>query len=499
MDFKKKAGDLLAHPLFSWVVMAVALFLALSFPFSQIFQNNGLVFYQNAYDESFYLAFEGSVSSHSVTRLSQFLVTFLHYLGLSGGWQNLIFDFIFIFVTMWMVWLSLEKLEKPVSVRLLGALMVIFLPVFFGRTFYEYGIRFNENLYSGRIFWFSMPEAYFPPFFRSPEPQFSWMIFSIAAYFSFKIKSIFPALLVTPFLYSFIALPLMFFMGSLLILKYVKVSWVSIWPVMVVSFFGLSLLTLIYFEFVAGPSQKEAMVLTHKPMGSYTFIISALIYLGIYFQRGQKYKKELLILVCSIPFVQNLHLISGVMIQPNNFEQYYGVVVISVLSLFFVSGLPMKEVFISLLTLALLYLPYRYGKLVIKLNINTEKLTQEHVLDKLRTFSSRVAFNDFAYSRVAGMIFPKQPMTVIDYGQTYGVVSKTKFNGYLCFKEYVKEKGEGKQFEKIFKTLDKSYSTLNRDFILSHVGRKQNFKSVNNPDQKARNCSKEPYFLFQNL
>jgi len=57
--------------------------------------------------------------------------------------------------------------------HLWGPFWFFALPVFFGVANPFYSSIFNANLSSETIFWITLPEAYFPAFFRTPDPQLS--------------------------------------------------------------------------------------------------------------------------------------------------------------------------------------------------------------------------------------------------------------------------------------------------------------------------------------
>jgi len=71
-----------------------------AFPVYQLFKTNGYLFYTNAYDEYSYLSYEGSLNIQGMLRPFQYLVTFFHEIGLSGGAINFTFDVICVGITV---------------------------------------------------------------------------------------------------------------------------------------------------------------------------------------------------------------------------------------------------------------------------------------------------------------------------------------------------------------------------------------------------------------
>ena len=128
------------------------------------------------------------------------------------------------------------------------------IPIIFGRSNPFYSPLLDYNISSGAIQWVTMPEAYFPPFFRTPEPQFSLFLIALVVFIAVKKKSFIPLYLVMPFLYPFIRIPFMFVVMTLHMIGYVKGKNLFKWkvellgPIFIV-YAGVSLMIIIYKHF----------------------------------------------------------------------------------------------------------------------------------------------------------------------------------------------------------------------------------------------------------
>src|SRR4051812_28866315 len=76
-----------------WAVLLAALVVLPNlFAFYQYRATGGYLFYSNAFDEPTYLSYDGALMTRSMTRLGEYLISGCHWIGVSGGYANLLFD-----------------------------------------------------------------------------------------------------------------------------------------------------------------------------------------------------------------------------------------------------------------------------------------------------------------------------------------------------------------------------------------------------------------------
>ncbi len=494
----------------SWTILGLLVFLAvglpIAFPVYQLFKTNGYLFYSNAYDESSYLSYEGSLFIQGM-RISQYLVTLLHEMGFSGGSINFIFDLFCTGVTLLFtrkIFIGLGFKSNDAS---LGAFLVFSLPVFFGMANPWYSLIFNANLSSGSIFWITLPEAYFPAFYRTPEPQFSWMLLSVVSYTCLKKKTFLPLYFVIPFLLEFIRIPLLFIVLSLHFssfnekrkifnFKYAQIL------IGFIVFVLISLLILIYYKlWIEGSFLDAYLTQTHLPLVSGTSMVALLVVFG-----GKRFLSDD---VCRFSFFTalaslvalNTQVFSGIIAAPTNFEQYFGVIALVFLTALVVLSIKPFSWLKYGLAVAGMMLMVLYTKTIFQNHshpIFTNELPQELVLN-LKNNSSRVILENVHLASALSMVLPQQHLTGLSYNQTFPFAAEKYFDNYLCVKEKISsEKEIYKKFQNSLKILDHAYKYQNSDFVLLHIKRKTHFDVYFDIDIKPQECDHAPLIFFPN-
>jgi hypothetical protein len=201
-----------------WVALLGALIVLPNlFAFEQFRATNGYLFYVNAFDEPTYLSYDGAMMTRSPTHAAEYLIVGLHNLGVSGGYINLLFDLIFpvLIVTF------LRRIALLVGFSALESIvypfLIVALPVLFGYSNPYYATLFNRNYASWTLSWITLPQAYYPPFFRTPEPQSSLLLLAIATYAALKRQSYLIALGAAAIVYPLVGVPYAFVTLCLLI------------------------------------------------------------------------------------------------------------------------------------------------------------------------------------------------------------------------------------------------------------------------------------------
>ena len=133
------------------IIVVLIMGVSCGYPAYQLSQTDGLLFYTNAHDETSYLQYDFSKASQGPTRGSQYLVTALHKIGLSGGWINLLFDLLAIPVFLFFTAKSLCLLGFNEKKANLCAFSMVFLPLLFGGLNPWIYQLFSRNCQNGMI------------------------------------------------------------------------------------------------------------------------------------------------------------------------------------------------------------------------------------------------------------------------------------------------------------------------------------------------------------
>jgi hypothetical protein len=480
--------------------------LPIAFPVYQLLKTNGYLFYSNAYDEPSYLSYEGSLFIQSILRPSQYLVTLFHEIGFSGGSINFTFDLICVGITLVFLRKIFIELGFKGSDASIGTFLVFSLPVFFGMANPWYSTIFNANLSSGAIFWIALPEAFFPAFYRTPEPQFSWMLVSVASYVALKKKTYLPLYLVIPFLLEFIKVPLLFIVLSLHFSKLnekrklfnFKCVQILIGSIV---FVLISLLISIYYKlWIEGSSQDAYLTQTHLPLASGTSIITLLIvFSGKRFLDNSNRRFAFFAATASLAAL-NTQIFSGFIVSPTNFEQYFGVIALVFLTALMVLSIKSFSGLKYVLAAAGMGLMILYTKTVFQIHshpVYTDELPEELVLN-LKDNSSRVVLENVHLASALGMVLPRQRLTALSYTQSFPFAAGKYFDNYLCVKEKIKAEKEeiSDRYQNALKTLDRAYKYQNADFVLLHNKRKTRFDVFFDLSKKPQKCDQAPLLFF---
>jgi len=474
------------------------------FPLYQLFLTKGYLFFQNAFDEHGYISYEVASYEMGFSRFSRYLIKWLHELGFSSGYINFIFDLVCPGVTGYFIFKIFVLLGFDKNKSLLATVLVMFLPVLFGGSNPFYSKIFYSTLSAGWVYWLTMPEAFFPPFYRTPEPQFSYLLMVFAIYHSIKRKTFIPLYIVAPFLYEFLRVPYLFIVFSCHLSEinkkhnFVRMKYAN-WLIGFISYALLSIMIWLYYELAINEILKEAFLPTTRvPIFSGTFVICLLIWK--FLPRYSKWENSgFCAFVVAAPLVAvNTQIISGFIAQPNNFEQTFGVICFSFLAAVFILSLrKQKWIFPALGVLGIL-LSVVYSIQIFRMNSNPvlRENPSQKLIQALREDSFNVVFENNALANNMSMILPRQSFTALEISQTHSFGSSKYFERYLCFKEKIKQDPE--KFEKYkpaLVVLDNGYKHLHSDFVLLHINRREKFPTFFDVHRKPEKCdSKKLYF-----
>ena len=447
--------------------VGLIIFGLLAFPLYQALITEGFIFYTTGTDESSHLSFFYSrevASSFGRMRYSSHLVHLLHTAGLSGGYINLLLDVTCSITTIALAKRAFVKFGYDDSTARCAALLCFILPLLF--TPFNPAVSFLATLHfePAIMKWFAMPWNTEIPFIRSPEPQLSWLILSavMSATAGSRLRP-WALLAVAPLLYTFVQVPIAFVATSLLLYRRF-----SIWLALLTSFALCVFSTLVYVSITGGTKLSNLFILSHLPLISFSGL-GGLLLLSYIRRRVTKGTYSVAtILVASVWAAQNTQVLSGTLVTPVNFENYWGVAVLGYLTtLAIIHGATQLRAWVYCVMALFLI----FSVTVFESNraiFERLPLTRE-TISTLATSSSRVAVDDLYLASYLDLVHPQQPPTTFSWTRTYELASNKSYEDYLCAREEIRRSGfsSSPQFIRLFEALDLGFQSRGADMFMS--------------------------------
>lgn len=439
----------------------------LAFPLYQALITEGFIFYTTGTDESSHLSFFYSrevASSFGRMRYSSHLVHLLHTAGLSGGYINLLLDVTCSITTIALAKRAFVKFGYDDSTARCAALLGFILPLLF--TPFNPAVSFLASLHfePAIMKWFAMPYNTEIPFIRSPEPQLSWLILSAVVSTFAKSRALPWALLaVSPLLYTFVQVPIVFVAASLLLHRRL-----SLWIALLTSFALCVFSTLAYVS-ITGPTKlSNLFIYSHLPLISYSGLCGMLLLLYVRRRVAESTYSVATILVASVWAAQNTQVLTGTLVTPVNFENYWGVAVLGYLAtLAIIYGATQLRAWVyCVMALFIIFsvTVFEYNRAIFeRLPLTRDTFTT------LATSSSRVAVDDLYLASYLDLVHPQQPPTTFSWTRTYELASNRSYDAYLCAREEIGRSGfsSSPQFIRLFEALDFGFQSRGADMFMS--------------------------------
>ncbi|MDB5097073.1 MAG: hypothetical protein JWM80_1494 [Cyanobacteria bacterium RYN_339] len=450
-----------------YLLVALAVAATIAYPLWQAWHTGGWICYQNGYDETTYLSYRFSLVAQAVTRPGSCLVTLLHRLGVPGGWQNLALDGVAVVAFPLLVRAGWHRWSGDERWANLAALLLLLLPLAFLTIDPPVRWLFQANQDAWTLAWINVPELHTPPLVRTPEPQVSLVLLSLAVWAAVaRARAAWPVYLVLPFLYPFVSIPAAFVALALDLRRRLPEP-----AALAGAFAAVGVACWGYFHFLIGPKLAPLLVDSHLPMVSFTGCL-ALAALGLRVAPGQRF---LAVAVALAPWVAcNQQLLSGHLAQPDNFEQYFGCFAAA-----FVVALAVRERpawrWMPLVVGLVFFL--RASQVVFTTNAATNArlpLTPE-LLSALATDPAHVAINDMILASTVGMLHARQAPTALAMEGTFPAVADGYVAGYRCAKRRILlDHPLDPGFAMALRFLDAAYTYGSQDYKMNHIGRRSN-------------------------
>lgn len=452
----------------AFLAASLLLVLAVNAPaLLQLARTGGPVFCPNADAEPIYLQYGTSLATQSLfSRTGQFPVTAMHLAGLSGGWINLLWDLTLPLAFLLLVRSLGRALDLGEGRSALLAFLAALGPALVTACNPAVQALFDWHLASGAVRWLTVPGGAFLPIARTPEPQFTLVVLAAAVRLGLARRSFLPVYAALPFLYPFVAVPTAF-VALALHLGRPAVAWLAV-----------SAGCAVVFALTAGPEARALTVETRLPFVSFTSALALALWLALRRGMREDLRRPALLLALAPLAAQNVHVLSGRLAVPANFEQYAGA---ECVPLILALGVGRPAVAAAALAgAALLWLP---GVASQARWSATMPVPDARMLEALRTEPERVAVRDRGLVRVLAMVHPRQGLTALDPWQTWrfyvplgGAPAQEGFERYLDARaEILRDPRRAAEFRHLLRFLDEGYAHGQEDFVLYHAGRKERF------------------------
>lgn len=447
---------------------AVIVLLVLAFPIYQALDTGGSVFYTNGIDEAAYLSYPYAKvleQWRGLHRYSNSLVRWLHEIGLSGGWINLLFDFlgtVTILLLLPVVYSRCFALNQSDSRR---CALVTFLAPLLVTPFNPFVAFLVDFRNSSALFSVSaLPLNPDHIFLRSPEPQLSLIVLcALCAGIGRRQALAWACLSLAPFLYTFVLVPVLFCALTLIAPKRL-----SLYVRFTGSFFFIALTAIVFARYGIDPAVQRLSIESHLPIVPLTAIVATGVWLSLRRNIPGELSAVAAALVASTWVAPNLQIVSGAMVSPTKYEEYWGAVVVAVLVALLVQYRSRKPDLWVVLFLSV-FVVWAADNFTLNRYVYAKLSSPREAIRILKQVPGRVASNDTLLSVYLDMVHPRQEHTLFSFTKTYTLSNDQNYREYLCAKDFVASlpPEESRSFQEQFTRLDYGYMHRGIDEVIT--------------------------------
>jgi hypothetical protein len=464
-----------------------------AFPIYQAIQTGGPIFYATNVDEASHLAFWYAnyiIEDSGRLRESSRLVRQLHLLGVPGGYINLLFDICLSLTIVTCTARIWRRLGCSAQTSRLAALLLFTSPIIFS-PFNPFLLWLNELRFETSIStWLSMPYSPELVFLRSPEPQLSWALVALLCSRLSHPLMLGGALLVaSPLMYPFVRVPVIF--TTLLLISKERFG---LFRSAVVLFALLSLLTLVFSTTYVEPTLRQFFVFSRLPVAPLSGILAILILAFIKRSLPSHITILSVALIISIWAVQNLQLISGWLVTPVNYEQYWGTFALGFIltcAAIYKGTNPRVYLYCSLAMFFLHTCAIFSDNLAVFNRLESPQKT----LQIAKEAPSKLACTELYLATYLDLAFAHRDPTALSWTRTLSTATTKEYLEYQCVKSSINHDfpAETAQFESIFWRLDLGFAVKGDDFNVSMKRRPIIQQAL--PAYDLENCPKQSLVL----
>lgn len=413
-------------PRFAFVAAVLVLAINAA-PLLQLVKTGGDLYYRNGDAEPLYLQYDLSAQTQALSRFGQWPVTLLHEAGLSGGWINFVFDLSLPLAFLILVHLVGQALELGERASILLATLAGLGPLLTSGANPLVREMYSRALASGAIPWLALNDAAFLPLARTPEPQLSLVILAGATLIAVRRRSLLPAFISLPFLYTFLALPAAFILLTMLARLVIERLKVRVSETVrsglgcVLGWITLSGCAALMLTIAVPTALREFLVETHAPMLSLSSGLALTAY-AVLRRSIRPGLRGFALIACLAPLAAvNIQVLMGWLVSPVSVEIYGGGQSVAiVLGLGLAAPAQADRLGRAAKALIGFTLVLFFGLCAWQALLAWRTpVLDDGVRDALRRNASRVAASDGNIARLLSMVVPRQARTALDFGQTY--------------------------------------------------------------------------------
>ena len=462
----------------------------------QLMQTGGVLYYTNGADEVSYLQVDFARALAAITRPGEYLVLALHRAGLSGGWQNFLFDL----MTPVALGLGLAALFRrlggaPDEARLAAAALLAVPVLASGANPVLSALSFRNQTHA-TFGWLNMVVQHTCALLRTPEPQCSYMALVAALLVALRVRSAWPVLVLTPFLYPFVGIPAAF-MG---LAWELRARWgerpgATAGP-LVLAWLACGVAAGAMIQIAVSPATRLFMTASHAPVLSLASVVALALWAWLRAGMVKEHRFVALALALAPLAAGNLHVLTGALAQPANYEECTGILAVAgVLALGAASAPRVGRAAVALGCCMWLWA----GFASFRANATTAGLVpfDARLATALQRDAHHVAVGDMQLAAMLDLAYPMQPMTTLAYDQGNVNVAARYVDGYRCarrriMRDFPRDMG----FQRAVLMLDHHYLYGGQDLNTLHLGRKQTYTTLQDVYQGCDPRFDQPLVYF---
>jgi len=248
---------------------------------------------------------------------------------------------------------------------------------------------------------------------------------------------------------------------------------------------------MLFFRFGVDPTLQRLYVESDLPVVSLTAVVSTGLWLSLRQVIPDYLSAVVITLVTSTWIAPNLQLISGAMVSPTKYEEYWGAVVVAVLVALLVQYRSRRPDLWIVLLLTV-FVVWAAENFTSNRYVYAKLSAPREAIRILKQAPGRVASSDLQLSVYLDMVYPRQEHTLFSFTKTYTLSSEQNYHEYRCARDFVESlpPEESGLFQEQFRWLDYGYVHRGIDEVITMRRRPLEESQFKN-DLRSFSCSKE--------
>ena len=448
------------------LVLALLVLANVAYPIWQAIATGGVIYYTNASDETSYLQYDFARAMAGLARPGSFIAVKLHELGLSGGWQNLLFDlFTPIALALGLVW-TFRRAGLEAGQARLASLGMLVLPLIVGATNPLMNSLSFRAMKWGAFCWLNMVIQHSVAVVRTPEPQVSLLLLVAATALAVRFRSALPVIAALPCMYTFLALPVTYVAGAWQLRHWWGDRPYRTAGPLILPWVGMALACGVFLQLKQGGIMHIFTLHDHVPWVSLSSAMALALYVFLRPAIPEGWRFLSLAAALAPLAATNQHVLSGLTVSPVDFEDYGGVFAIALVAVAGREGWP--RLYKAAIAFGCVIWFWVAGvELRNNLRVNAMLPFDQALATALREDSRHVAIGDRDVAGVMALVYPRQPTTALGFEQGSPWIAPRYVDEYRCIRErVVREQAADPRFYTTLLYIDDLYTRANQTFYV---------------------------------